>query len=157
MARKPFMAGNWKMNLDHLEAIAHVQKVAFALSDDDFEAVEVGVMVPFTDIRSVQTLVDADSLKLVLILEVGGDGNEINGGIPTVELKEAGEERLVRGEIDIIRGEAVRKRVEDTVADKNAPQNGLFGFNAVRGDPAEQIVCRPVGIGGGCHEKILCL
>jgi triosephosphate isomerase len=65
MARKPFMAGNWKMNLDHLEAIAHVQKVAFALTDEDFDAVEVGVMVPFTDIRSVQTLVDADSLKVV--------------------------------------------------------------------------------------------
>ncbi|HEX6888095.1 MAG TPA: triose-phosphate isomerase [Candidatus Nanopelagicales bacterium] len=65
MARKPFMAGNWKMNLDHLEAIAHVQKIAFALNDEDFEAVEVGVMVPFTDIRSVQTLVDADSLKVV--------------------------------------------------------------------------------------------
>ncbi|MGB7982429.1 MAG: triose-phosphate isomerase [Candidatus Nanopelagicales bacterium] len=65
MARKPFMAGNWKMNLDHLEAIAHVQKIAFGLSDDDFEAVEVGVMVPFTDIRSVQTLVDADNLKIV--------------------------------------------------------------------------------------------
>ena len=65
MARKPFMAGNWKMNLDHLEGLAHAQKVAFGLSDDDFEAVEVGVMVPFTDIRSVQTLVDADSLKLV--------------------------------------------------------------------------------------------
>jgi triosephosphate isomerase (TIM) len=65
MARKPFMAGNWKMNLDHLEAIAHVQKVSFALSDGDFEAVEVGVMVPFTDIRSVQTIVDGDSLKLV--------------------------------------------------------------------------------------------
>jgi triosephosphate isomerase (TIM) len=65
MARKPFMAGNWKMNLDHLEGLAHAQKVAFGLSDDDFDAVEVGVMVPFTDIRSVQTLVDADSLKLV--------------------------------------------------------------------------------------------
>ena len=65
MARKPFMAGNWKMNLDHLEAIAHVQKVAFALTKEDFDAVEVGVMVPFTDIRSVQTLVDADALKVV--------------------------------------------------------------------------------------------
>ncbi len=65
MARKPFMAGNWKMNLDHLEAIAHVQKIAFGLTDEDFEAVEVGVMVPFTDIRSVQTLVDADNLKIV--------------------------------------------------------------------------------------------
>ncbi len=65
MARKPFMAGNWKLNLDHLEAIAHVQKIAFALNDEDFAAVEAGVMVPFTDIRSVQTLVDADNLKVV--------------------------------------------------------------------------------------------
>ncbi len=65
MARKPFMAGNWKMNLDHIEAIAHLQKVAFALDDDDHDAVEVGVMVPFTDIRSVQTLVDADKLRVV--------------------------------------------------------------------------------------------
>ncbi len=65
MARKPFMAGNWKMNLDHLEAIAHVQKVAFGLSAADLEAVEVGVMVPFTDIRSVQTLVQSDNLGLV--------------------------------------------------------------------------------------------
>jgi len=65
MARTPFMAGNWKMNLDHLEAIAHVQKIAFALSDEDFAEVEAGVMVPFTDIRSVQTLVDADNLKVV--------------------------------------------------------------------------------------------
>jgi triosephosphate isomerase len=65
MARKPFMAGNWKMNLDHLEAIAHVQKVAFGLTDEDFEAVEVGMMVPFTDIRSVQTVVEGDGLKVV--------------------------------------------------------------------------------------------
>jgi triosephosphate isomerase len=64
-ARKPFMAGNWKMNLDHLQAIAHVQAIAFSLADEDYEAVEVGVMVPFTDIRSVQTLVDADKLPIV--------------------------------------------------------------------------------------------
>jgi triosephosphate isomerase len=65
MARKPFMAGNWKMNLDHIEAIAHVQKVAFGLTDEDLAAVEVGVMVPFTDIRSVQTVVEGDKLGIV--------------------------------------------------------------------------------------------
>lgn len=65
MARKPFMAGNWKMNLDHLEAVAHVQKVAFGLTDEDLAAVEVGVMVPFTDIRSVQTVVEGDKLGVV--------------------------------------------------------------------------------------------
>ncbi|MBB5789608.1 triose-phosphate isomerase [Jiangella mangrovi] len=59
-ARRPFMAGNWKMNLTHLEAIALVQKLAFSLNDDDLEKVEVAVLPPFTDIRSVQTLIDAD-------------------------------------------------------------------------------------------------
>lgn len=63
-ARTPLMAGNWKMNLNHLEAIAHVQKLAFALADKDFEAVEVAVLPPFTDLRSVQTLVDGDKLKI---------------------------------------------------------------------------------------------
>jgi triosephosphate isomerase (TIM) len=62
--RTPLMAGNWKMNLNHLEAIAHVQKLAFALTDKDHAAVEVAVLPPFTDLRSVQTLVDGDKLKI---------------------------------------------------------------------------------------------
>ncbi|MEI6622160.1 MAG: triose-phosphate isomerase [Actinomycetes bacterium] len=64
VARLPMMAGNWKMNLNHLEAIALVQKLAFALKDTDYEACEVVVLPPFTDIRSVQTLVDGDKLKI---------------------------------------------------------------------------------------------
>jgi triosephosphate isomerase len=63
--RKPLMAGNWKMNLNHLEAIAHVQKLAFALADKDYEAVEVAVLPPFTDLRSVQNLVEGDKLRIV--------------------------------------------------------------------------------------------
>jgi triosephosphate isomerase len=58
------MAGNWKMNLNHLEAIALVQKLAFSLTDKDFDATEVAVLPPFTDIRSVQTMVDGDHLRL---------------------------------------------------------------------------------------------
>jgi triosephosphate isomerase (TIM) len=65
MARTPLMAGNWKMNLNHLEALAHVQKLAFSLTDEDFDAVEVAVLPPFTDIRSVQTLVDGDKYRIV--------------------------------------------------------------------------------------------
>jgi len=58
------VAGNWKMNLNHLEAIALTQKIAFSLSPEQFEAVEVVVVPPFVDIRSVQTLVDGDRLAL---------------------------------------------------------------------------------------------
>ena len=62
--RTPLMAGNWKMNLNHLEAIAVVQKLAFALNEGDLDACEVAVLPPYTDIRSVQTLIDADKLDL---------------------------------------------------------------------------------------------
>lgn len=64
MARKPLIAGNWKMNLNHLEAIALVQKIAFSLPEKYFAKVDVAVLPPFTDIRSVQTLVDGDKLLL---------------------------------------------------------------------------------------------
>jgi len=63
-SRRPLMAGNWKMNLSHLEAIALVQKLAFSLSDEDLDAVEVAVLPPFPHIRSVQTLVDGDKLRI---------------------------------------------------------------------------------------------
>ncbi|MEU5026906.1 triose-phosphate isomerase [Streptomyces milbemycinicus] len=62
--RTPLIAGNWKMNLNHLEAIAHVQKITFSLTDKDYEAVEVAVLPPFTDLRTLQTLVEHDKLKL---------------------------------------------------------------------------------------------
>ncbi|MBA2768316.1 MAG: triose-phosphate isomerase [Sporichthyaceae bacterium] len=64
MARTPLMAGNWKMNLNHLEALALVQKLAFSLTDEDLDAVEVVVLPPFTAIRSVQTLVDGDKYRV---------------------------------------------------------------------------------------------
>lgn len=64
MARLPLIAGNWKMNLNHLEAIALVQKIAFSLPEKYFAKVEVTVLPPFTDIRSVQTLVDGERLLL---------------------------------------------------------------------------------------------
>jgi triosephosphate isomerase len=60
----PLIAGNWKMHCNHLEAIALVQKLAFTLTDKDYRHVEVVVLPPFTDLRSVQTLVDGDRLKI---------------------------------------------------------------------------------------------
>ncbi|MDI9931002.1 triose-phosphate isomerase [Rhodococcus sp. IEGM 1354] len=64
MARKPLIAGNWKMNLNHLEAISLVQKIAFSLPEKYFDKVDVTVIPPFTDIRSVQTLIEGDKLLL---------------------------------------------------------------------------------------------
>jgi len=64
--RVPLMAGNWKMNLNHQEAVVLVQKLAWTLSDKkhDYGKAEVVVVPPFTDLRSVQTLVDGDHLKV---------------------------------------------------------------------------------------------
>ncbi|WP_382305578.1 triose-phosphate isomerase [Herbiconiux sp. UC225_62] len=66
LKRTPLIAGNWKMNLDHLQAIAFVQKLAWSLNDakHDFDDVEVAIFPPFTDLRSVQTLVAADKLSI---------------------------------------------------------------------------------------------
>jgi triosephosphate isomerase (TIM) len=64
--RVPLMAGNWKMNLNHQEAVVLVQKLAWTLTDKkhDYAKVEVVVLPPFTDLRSVQTLVDGDRLEI---------------------------------------------------------------------------------------------
>jgi len=58
------MAGNWKMNLNHLEAIAVAQKLVYSLADKDYDEVDVAIIPPFTDIRSIQTMVDGDRLRL---------------------------------------------------------------------------------------------
>lgn len=64
--RVPLMAGNWKMNVNHQEAVALVQKLAWTLADKnhDYGKAEVVIVPPFTDLRSVQTLVDGDRLEI---------------------------------------------------------------------------------------------
>jgi triosephosphate isomerase len=64
-ARKPLIAGNWKMHNNHLEAIALTQKLGFALVDKDFTATDIAILPPFTALRSVQTLIDGDRLRLL--------------------------------------------------------------------------------------------
>jgi triosephosphate isomerase (TIM) len=91
-ARRPLMAGNWKMNLNHLEAIALVQKLAFTLTDKDFDAVDVAVLPPFTDIRSVQTMVDGDRLRITYGAQdlSPADGGAYTGDISGVMLAKLG-------------------------------------------------------------------
>lgn len=64
--RRPLISGNWKMNHHHFEAIQHVQKLSYLLGKDDYAAVDVSVHPPFTDLRSIQTLIEADDLALML-------------------------------------------------------------------------------------------
>jgi triosephosphate isomerase len=66
MARKPIIAGNWKMYKNHLEAIALVQKVHYLLRPEDHDAVETVVCPPFTALRAVQTLIEGDNSRIML-------------------------------------------------------------------------------------------
>jgi triosephosphate isomerase len=63
-ARKPLISGNWKMHHNHFEAIQTVQKLAYLLHKDDYDVVDVSVHPPFTDIRSVQTVLEADDIPI---------------------------------------------------------------------------------------------
>ena len=65
-SRKPIISGNWKMNLNHFEAIQTVQKLHYSLPKEVFDRVDVSVHPPFTDIRSVQTVIEADDLDILL-------------------------------------------------------------------------------------------
>ena len=66
MARRPIIAANWKMHKTHLEAIQAVQKLSYLLDKADAERVEVVICPPFTALRAVQTLIDADRLDYLL-------------------------------------------------------------------------------------------
>ena len=65
-ARTPLISGNWKMHHDHFEAIRTVQKLAYALSPEDYDEVDVSVHPPYTDLRSVQTVLQADDIPISL-------------------------------------------------------------------------------------------
>jgi triosephosphate isomerase len=64
--RKPLISGNWKMNLNHFEALTLIEKLAYQLTKDVFERVDVAVHPPFTDLRTVQTVIASDSLEIHL-------------------------------------------------------------------------------------------
>lgn len=66
MTRRPLIAGNWKMHLDHLQAIQVVQQLVYHLDPEDYEASEIAVVPSFTSLRSIQTLIEGDRLRIAL-------------------------------------------------------------------------------------------
>jgi triosephosphate isomerase (TIM) len=66
MTRQPAIAANWKMHHDHLVAIQVVQKLSFRLEKDDYQACDIIICAPFTDLRTLQTLIEADRIPLHL-------------------------------------------------------------------------------------------
>ncbi|MEI6198757.1 MAG: triose-phosphate isomerase [Actinomycetota bacterium] len=127
-SRKPLISGNWKMNHNHYEAIQCLQKMAYLVGKDDFAAVDVSIHAPFTDIRSVQTLIDADDLRFLLGAQHCHyeDKGAYTGEISPVFLAKLGvkyvicghsERRELFGETD----EVVQKKVSAVVANKMIP------------------------------------
>nr|KGA07487.1 MAG: triosephosphate isomerase [actinobacterium acMicro-1] len=111
--RLPLIAGNWKMNLDHLQAIAFTQKLAWTLRDarHDYASTEVALFPPFTDLRSIQNLIEGDKFDLAYggqdlsAHDAGAYTGEVSGGFlrslgSTYVLVGHSERRQYHGETD---------------------------------------------------------
>jgi triosephosphate isomerase len=98
-SRTPLISGNWKMNLNHFEAIQTVQKLHYLLPKDVYERVDVSVHPPFTDIRSVQTVIEGDRLDLILGAQHchHEDKGAFTGEVSPVFLAKLGVELVVCG------------------------------------------------------------
>ena len=137
MARTPLIAGNWKMNHDHLEAIQSAQKLAFAFPKDGYEYVDIALTVPFTDLRSIQTLVEGDKLKITYGAQ---DVSEHDNGAYTGDISAAMLEKL--GCSWVVVGHSERREyhgeTNEQVAAKaaKATQHGIAPIVCV-GEPLE--------------------
>jgi triosephosphate isomerase len=126
-ARRPLIAGNWKMNLNHFEANLLVQKLAASLNEKVLNEVEVAVMPPFTDLRTVQTAVDGDKLK---ILYGAQDISEHKSGAYTGEISGAMLEKL--GCTYVLAGHSERRQYHhETDAVVNAKVKAAFAAGMV--------------------------
>ncbi len=98
-ARRPLISGNWKMNFNHFEAIQFVQKLSYLLGKDDLGEVDVSIHPPFTDIRSVQTVIDADKLQFALGAQHChfDDAGALTGEVAPVFLAKLGVKYVIAG------------------------------------------------------------
>jgi len=162
--RKPLIAGNWKMNLNHLEAIAVTQKLSYSLEDKDFDAVDVLVIPPFTDIRSVQTLIDGDRLRLVYgAQDLSPDASgAFTGDISGSMLHKLGcsyvvighsERRAIHGETD----DLVNRKIKAALANELTPILCIGEELAVResGNQVDHVLAQLRGALKGFHKPDL--
>ncbi|MGY1709775.1 triose-phosphate isomerase [Geodermatophilus sp. SYSU D00758] len=121
--RRPLIAGNWKMNLTHLEAIGLVQKLVFSLKERELAAAEVVVLPPFTALRSVQTLVTGDKLDVgygaqdLSVHDSGAYTGEVSGAMLAAlacryVVVGHSERRALHGEDDAVVAAKVRRALD---------------------------------------------
>ena len=142
--RTPLIAGNWKMNMDHAQAITLLQKLAWTLDDakHDYSRAEVAVFPPFTDIRSVQTLIDADKIPFALGAQ---DLSAHDSGAYTGEVSGAFLSKLDAKYVII--GHSERRR-------DAGETDQLIGHKLGRAVGAGQGRPRPGGRGAAAHETV---
>ena len=165
--RKPLIAGNWKMNLDHLEAIQLVQQLVYHLEPQDFDAVDVAVVPPFTALRSISTLIEGDRLSISLGAQnchyeaSGAYTGEISPGMlarlrVSYVLCGHSERRTLFGETD----EVVNRKVAAVYANDMVPLLCVGETDEQReaGD-AEDVVTRQItgGLKGLTQEQVAAL
>lgn len=159
--RMPIMSGNWKMNLNHFEAIQIVQKLSYLLDHDDYAAVEVTVHPSFTNLRSIQTLLDADRIPMKLGAQNchWDDGGAFTGEVSAAMLTKLqikyvicghSERRQLMGETD----EQVNAKVKAVIKHEMTPIMAVGETQAER-DAAEteqkivgQLEAGLAGVGG---------
>jgi len=61
---KKIIIGNWKLNLDHLEAIQLLQKLNYSLEMNVEDVIDIVLAPSHTSLRSLQTVIDTDNLKI---------------------------------------------------------------------------------------------
>jgi triosephosphate isomerase len=150
--RRPIMAGNWKMNLNHLEAINLVQKLAFSLTEEQLSAVEVAVLPSFTSLRSVQTAIDGDKVRIGY---GGQDVSQHKAGAYTGEISAAQLAKL--GCTYVVIGHSERREYHDETDElvnakvKAAVEAGLTPIFCVGEGPAVRESCGHVA---HCTDQI---
>jgi len=125
-ARKPLISGNWKMNHNHFDAIQTVQKLSYALSKDDYAAVDVSIHPPFTDIRSVQTVIEVLGSR-----DAAESAAEI---LQTLEARRATPPPAVRADISVPTGSAFLEGQTASVASAVLLQRVLAATKRVNGN-----------------------
>ena len=123
---KKIIIGNWKLNLDHLEAIQLLQKINYSLPEDIEENIEIVLSPSFTSLRSLQTVISSDKLKIKLSSQNVSQysSGAYTGEISAVQLKKLdieysivghSERRTLFNEVDSVINDKVNRLIDSEI------------------------------------------